>query len=117
MGLMLSDLARLLTAKRGSRGVRAAALEAGVSSATFSRVENGNMPDLETFAKLCIWVQRDPKEFLGIETESQNQQERPPAVAHFKKKKTIKMETAKALGELIIAAQKAIRARDELAGR
>src|ERR1700689_1828917 len=117
MGLSIGDFGRLLAAKRGSRGVRATALEAGVSTATFSRVENGHMPDLETFAKLCIWVQRDPKEFLGIEPASQNQKKHPPAVGHFKKKKTVKMETAKALGELIIAAQKAIRARDELAGR
>jgi transcriptional regulator with XRE-family HTH domain len=116
MGLMLDDLARLLTAKRGGRGVRVAAQEAGVSSATFSRVENGHMPDLETFRKLCIWVQRDPKEFLGIEPAS-HQKEHPPAVAHFKKDKTVKMETAKALGEMILAAQKAILAREKLAGR
>jgi len=116
MGLMISDLARLLTAKRGSRGVRAAALDAGLSTATFSRVENGHMPDLETFAKLCKWLQRDPKEFLGLESEGGGT-ERPAAVVHFKKKKTVSMETAKALGELILAAEKAIRAREELLGR
>lgn len=116
MGLMISDLARLLKAKRGSRGVRAAALDAGVSPATYSRVENGHMPDLETFAKLCTWLQRDPKEFLGMESEG-TETERPAAVVHFKKRKTVSMETAKALGELILAAEKAIRAREELLGR
>jgi len=116
MGLMISDLARLLKAKRGSRGVRAAALDAEVSPATYSRVENGHMPDLETFAKLCKWLQRDPKEFLGMESEGTDT-ERPAAVVHFKKKKTVSMETAKALGELILAAEKAIRAREELLGR
>ncbi len=115
MGLMLSDLGRLLAAKRGSRGVRAAALDAGVSSATFSRVENGHMPDLETFAKVCQWLERDPREFLGFESEGGGN-ERPAAVVHFKKKKTVSMETAKALGELILAAEKAIRAREELLG-
>jgi hypothetical protein len=39
------------------------------------------------------------------------------AVVHFKKDKTIKSETATALGELILAAQRAIRARDDLIGR
>jgi len=116
MGLMISDLARLLKAKRGSRGVRAAALDAGVSPATYSRVENGHMPDLETFAKLCKWLERDPKEFLGMKSEG-TETERPAAVVHFKKKKTVSMETAKALGELILAAEKAIRAREELLGR
>lgn len=114
--MMISDLARLLKAKRGSRGVRAAALDAGVSPATYSRVENGHMPDLETFAKLCTWLQRDPKEFLGMESEG-TETERPAAVVHFKKRKTVSMETAKALGELILAAEKAIRAREELLGR
>jgi transcriptional regulator with XRE-family HTH domain len=116
MGLTISDLGRLLSAKRGSRGVRAAALDAGVSPATFSRVENGHMPDLETFAKLCKWLQRDPAEFLGMEAQGKNT-ERHAAVVHFKKKRTVSMETAKALGELILAAEKAIRAREDLVGR
>jgi transcriptional regulator with XRE-family HTH domain len=117
MGLPFGDFGRLLTAKRGSRGVRAAALEAGVSTATFSRVENGYMPDLQTFAKLCTWLQRDPREFLGMESSADEKAERPDAVVHFKKKKTVNTETAKALGELILAAQRAVRAREELIGR
>jgi transcriptional regulator with XRE-family HTH domain len=116
MGLKIDDLGRLLAAKRGSRGVRAAALEAEVSSATFSRVENGHMPDLVTFFKLCRWLQRDPGEFLGSESGSKVA-EAPRAVVHFKKKKTVSMETAKALGELILAAQRAMQAREELFGR
>lgn len=116
MSLTISDLGRLLVAKRGSRGVRAAALEAGVSSATFSRVENGHMPDLETFAKLCKWLECDPREILGMGSNDGTAGS-PAAVVHFKKKKTINMETAKALGELILAAQKAIRAREDLLAR
>ena len=69
MALAIGDFGRLLTIKRGSRGVRAASADAGVSTATFSRVENGHMPDLQTFAKLCKWLGRDPREFLGIETD------------------------------------------------
>ena len=116
MGLSIEAFGRLLATKRGSRGVRAVALEAGVSSATYSRVENGHMPDLETFAKLCSWLGRDPREFLGME-QSTDESEREPAVGHFKKKKTVSVETAKALGELILAAQKAVKARDDLIGR
>jgi transcriptional regulator with XRE-family HTH domain len=115
MGLKIDDLGRLLVAKRGGRGVRAAALEAEVSSATFSRVENGHMPDLVTFFKLCRWLQRDPGEFLGAESGSKGAE--AAAVVHFKKKKTVSMETAKALGELILAAQRAMQAREELLGR
>jgi len=61
----MQKLAGLVTKKRGPIGVRAAAIEAGVSPATLSRVENNHMPTLVTFAKLCKWVERDPREFLG----------------------------------------------------
>src|ERR1700761_3156314 len=100
MHLTIDDFGRLLAKKRGNRGVRAAALDAGVSPATFSRVENGHMPDLKTFASLCKWLSRDPREFLGMEMPEERT-DQPQAVVHFKKKKTVKMETAKALGELI----------------
>ena len=74
------------------------------------------MPDLQTFAKLCKWLGRDPREFLGIETDD-GAQATPDAVVHFRKKKTVKMETATALGELILAAQRALRAREKLMSR
>jgi len=116
MSLTIDDLGRLLAAKRGSRGIRAVALDAGVSPATFSRVENGHMPDLKTFARLCKWLNRDPREFLGMET-TVTSAERPKTVVHFKKKKTVHVETAKALGELILAAQRAVLAAEDLVGR
>lgn len=116
MSLTIGDFGRLLAAKRGSRGIRAAALDAGVSAATFSRVENGNMPDLQTFASLCKWLSRDPREFLGMEI-TETATERPRAIVHFKKKKTVGIETAKALGELILAAQRAVLAAEDFAGR
>ena len=111
MALTIEDLGRLIAAKRAGRGVRATALEVGVSHATLSRVENGHMPDLETFAKICQWLDRDPREFLGMESR----QEVPPqAVVHFRKKKTVAAETAQALGELILAAQRAVWARNQV---
>lgn len=114
MPLSIEEFGRLVAAKRGSRGVRAAAAEADVSPSTLSRVENGHMPDLKTFAALCKWLERDPREFLGIEaTEAPEKR----AVVHFKKKKTVAVDTAKALGELILAAQAALRAREDLVGR
>jgi transcriptional regulator with XRE-family HTH domain len=114
MTVTIEQFGRLMMAKRGSRGVRAAAMEAGVSTATYSRVENGHMPDLKTFAKLCKWLGQDPRTFLGIESSSEDT---PKAVVHFKKKKTVPEETARALGDLILAAQRALRAREELLGR
>ncbi len=111
MSLHIEELGRLVATKRGSRGVRAAAAEAEVSSATFSRVENGHMPDLETFAKICKWLGKDPREFLGFEREEAAP---PQAVVQFKKDRTVSRDTAVALGELILAAQNAMRARAQL---
>ena len=91
--------------------MRAAAAEAEISSATFSRVENGHMPDLETFAKICKWLGKDPREFLGFE---RGEAAPPQAVVQFKKDRTVSRDTAVALGELILAAQNAMRARAKL---
>jgi transcriptional regulator with XRE-family HTH domain len=110
MPLSIEELGRLINVKRGGRGVRATAADVGISAATLSRVENGNMPDLETFAKICRWLDRDPREFLGLGERI----EQPQAIVHFRKKKTVAPETAMALGELILAAQRAIQARNQL---
>lgn len=115
MTLPIEDLGRLITKKRGNTGIRAAAAEAGVSSATLSRVENGNIPDLATFAKICRWLEVDPALFLGV--DSAERQAAKPAVVHFRKKKTVSAETAQSLAELILAAQRAKNARLELMRR
>ena len=111
MPLPIEELGRLIAIKRGGRGVRAAAADVGTSPATLSRVENGHMPDLETFAKICRWLEKDPREFLGLEDSGRAPRQ---AVIHFRKKKTVTPETAVALGELILAAQRAIHARNRL---
>lgn len=114
MPLTIDDFGRLIAAKRDGRGVRAAAVDVGVSPATLSRVENGHMPDLVTFAKICRWLERDPREFLGFEAAKDSA---PQAVAHFRKKKTVSTETATALGELILSSQRALLARSNLINR
>jgi transcriptional regulator with XRE-family HTH domain len=56
-------LASMLKSKRGKKGLRDTATEIGdVSSATLSRVEQGNLPDVETFIRLCKW--------LGVSTDT-----------------------------------------------
>lgn len=115
MALPIEDLGRLISKKRGNKGIRAAAAEAGVSSATLSRVENGNIPDLATFAKICRWLEVDPALFLGV--DGAEPQATKPAVVHFRKKKTVSAETAQSLAELILAAQRAKNARLELMRR
>ena len=111
MAIRIEELGRLVSVKRAGRGIRAAAADVGTSPATLSRVENGHMPDLETFAKICRWLEKDPREFLGLEISEAKSH---GAVVHFRKKKTVATETATALGELILAAQRALQARSQL---
>lgn len=113
MGLRLSELKTLVLEKRGVSGVRAAAAEVGISTATFSRIENGHMPDLETFAKICKWLGEDPSEFLGI---SRQKSEPSTATVHFRKEMTTDLQTAASLAQAIFGAQQALQAKADLMG-
>lgn len=55
-------LSSTIKSKRGKKGLRDTALEIDISSATLSRVELGNLPDVETFIKICKW--------LGVSTDT-----------------------------------------------
>ena len=110
--LSLSSVGPLLKEKRGSRGIRDVATEIGISSATLSRVENGKLPDLDTFSKMCRWLQVDPGEILGCKdvTESASRGRGTVAV-HFRADRTLDMETVQSLTEMIL------RAREMMADR
>ncbi len=99
----LRSLGRLVAQKRGKVGIRATARAIGVSPATLSRVENGQLPDLGNFTKLCQWLEIDPSTVLGFNTEGQPP---PTASVHFRSRQTMSVETAAALQDLILAAQR-----------
>lgn len=106
----LESLGPLILKRRGKQGVRATAKQIGISPATLSRVENGHLPDLENFRKICQWLKVDPSTILGMDSEAMS---RPTASVHFRKQQSLAPETAMALGELILAAQRAAIALDE----
>ncbi len=105
----VKTLGALVAKKRGPMGIRAAAAQIGISAATLSRVENGQLPDLENFGKICRWLKIDPAMVLGVGAATDV---RPLAAVHFRKGRTMKLETASALAEMILAAQRAMMARD-----
>lgn len=111
MAVNIDQLGKLIVAKREREllGVRAAAKAIGTSPASLSRIENGQVPDLETFAAICRWLEIDPSEFLGIRSEEKDE---APVMVHLRKKKTTSLETAQAIGGLILAVQDAIRDRN-----
>jgi len=100
--ISLELLVERIKQKRGLKGIRETAAKIGISSATLSRVERGYLPDLETFQKICHWVEIDPGEVLGF----QSVRAKPEVRVHFKKESTMSPATAQALSELILLAQK-----------
>lgn len=102
--ISLETLGRRIAEKRGEIGVRAAAKEIGVSPATLSRVERGNLPDLETFKKICKWLEVDPGQVLGLKDESAGI---PRVAVHFKKSPALSHDTAQALAKMVVAAHRA----------
>lgn len=100
--LMLQTLGPKVAEKRGTSGVRETARKIGINHSTLLRIENGLLPDLETFGKLCKWLEVDPSLFLEIK----------PTVSE-KTDFTIRPETANALADLIVTAHRAMMAMEE----
>ena len=102
----IDRLARRILERRAGKGIRETAVEVGVSPATLSRIENGKVPDLETFSRVCKWLGEDPSVYLGLSPVTVSST--PTARVHFKKGAAIRKDSAKALGEMIMAAQQAL---------
>jgi len=73
-------------------------------------VENGKIPDLETFGKICAWLGDDPARYLGVAPASSPDVRR--AQVHFKKGTAIEKDSAQALSEMILAAQRMMLAEE-----
>lgn len=113
MDVNIKALSERIRQRRTGKGVREAAKEIGISPATFSRVENEKIPDLETFGKICAWLGDDPAIYLGIPPSSAHT---PRAQVHFKKEVAIEPDSAKALSEMIMLAQQALLKEEQIEG-
>jgi transcriptional regulator with XRE-family HTH domain len=110
----LESLGSVVRTRRGQRKLREAAREIGIGTATLMRVEGGRIPDVETFGKICRWLQIDPGRFLGFEPKpdaSPGSTSAVPGVlsisAHLRADQTPKADTVHALAQmLLLAAQK-----------
>lgn len=59
-------LSSMIKSKRGKKGLRDTAEEIGnISAATLSRIEQGNLPDVETFIRICKWLNVSTDEFIS----------------------------------------------------
>lgn len=52
--------------------LREAAKQSMVSPATLSRIENSKLPDIETFARLTIWLGKSPSSYFKNPVKKQD---------------------------------------------
>ena len=81
------------------------ASEIGTSAPTLSRIESGRMPDLQTFGKLCRWLEVDPATLLDVTQQPTETAPTNIAIAHLKAHREIDPKTASALANAILKAQ------------
>ncbi|MHC5830410.1 MAG: helix-turn-helix domain-containing protein, partial [Nostoc sp.] len=94
----------LVRNKRGTRGLREASAEIGnVSPSTLSRVENGNMPDMETFIALCNWLQVQPGDLFSTNQQQQQLDTAEEIIILMLGDKNLQPDTAYALAQIVKA--------------
>jgi transcriptional regulator with XRE-family HTH domain len=98
----IKDLADKLRAKRGNRSLRDVAKEIDVSFSTLNRVEQGRVPDLDTFAKICGWLQVPPSTFMISHANADSAGDVQEKVyAHLRADRTLPTETSESLIKMI----------------
>lgn len=96
----IDALSNMIKSKREDRGLREVAKEiGGISVSTLSRVENGNLPDIDTYVKLCNWLEVSIEFFTkgSQKTDSKKQ----VVVANLRADKTLPKEISEALIKMV----------------
>jgi len=117
-GIDLEKLAAHVRTKRGDRGLRAIAEEIeGVSASTLSRIEQGNLPDLPTFIRICSWLGASPDDFiesnfaLKRKAETNSEFHLPDVVeAQLRQDRVLPSASVDAISEMIRVAYRAAEA-------
>jgi transcriptional regulator with XRE-family HTH domain len=96
------ELGTLIKAKRGPLGLRAAAKEIGeVSPSTLSRVEQGQIPDLDTYVRICQWLGVSPEKFVSASKQRESPDTPDIIAAHLRADRTLDPKTADALATMV----------------
>ena len=95
-------LSSTIKSKRGTKGLRDTAKEIDISSATLSRVELGNLPDVETFIKICKWVGVSTDTFIiGKKPTRSELSEKDKIVYQLRSSQELDSETINAMVEMV----------------
>lgn len=105
-----NKLSGMIKSKRGNQGLRATAKEIGISAPTLSRIEQGNLPDIETYVKFCEWLSVSTDYFTNVETTDSPQS---IVTASLRADKTLPQETVAALINMINLAYNQVKKDDQ----
>jgi transcriptional regulator with XRE-family HTH domain len=97
-------LATMVRAHRGEKVLRDAAKEiGGISPSTLSRIEQGHVPDVETFIKVCQWLDEPTETFVVQPTEKSTEVNsgQQKIIAHLRAEKTLSPKTVEMLVKVI----------------
>ncbi|WGQ09021.1 helix-turn-helix transcriptional regulator [Pedobacter gandavensis] len=95
-------LAGMVKSKRGNLGLRAVAQEIGdVSAPTLSRIEQGKIPDVETFIKICKWLDVSTEVFIVKVTSSKVLSNKDHVLAHLRADRELSSDTVNMLIKMI----------------
>ena len=96
----IEKFAQLVKNKRGNRNLREVANEIGeVSISTLSRIEQGKIPDLNTYMKICEWLEVSPEKFApSFESMRKPKEE---IFFHLRADKTLSKDVSEALIKMI----------------
>lgn len=92
--------ASMIKNKRGDRGLRETARELKISPTTLSRLESENLPDVDTYIKICEWLGVSTDHFTG-EEPTKNKSAKKQIIAHLRTDKTLPKKNAEALIKMI----------------
>lgn len=96
-------LASMIIEKRGKKSLRTAANEIGnLSFVTLSRLEQGKVPDIDTFLRICKWLNVSTSTFIINNLELRQQLSTKELVlAHLRSDKTLSKDTSNMLIKII----------------
>ena len=96
----------MIKSKRGNKGLRVLAKEINVSASTLSRIEQGNLPDIDTYLKLCEWLEVST-DFFTKNVSEEKDEIKPKVIAHLRADKSLPQDTAETLIKMINLAYEA----------
>lgn len=112
--LNTEKLSSLIKSKRGKKGLRETAKEIGdLSAATLSRIEQGKLPDVETFILVCKWLDVPTDTFVDGEKAKTNISEKEMIVYQLRASRELDSDTIDTMIKMVEMAFTKVKRNDK----